>query len=100
MKIRTLLLQLSMLLLPFATYAAYKGEQIMQANAIIAKSNHGGEYYPVLEMDASTNKQGKANVYRDEYGVCVLVQPFSASNTIQYVGCSIDNNAQIKFHYQ
>ena len=53
MKIRTLLLQLSMVLLPFTTYAAYKGEQIMQANAIIAKSNHGGEYYPVLEIDAS-----------------------------------------------
>jgi len=90
MKIRTLLLQLSMLLLPFATYAAYKGEQIMQANAIIAKSNHGGEYYPVLEIDASANKQGKANVYRDEYGVCVLISSdnlralLQRANTIAY----------------
>jgi len=83
MKIRTLLLQLSMVLLPFTTYAAYKGEQIMQANAIIAKSNHGDEYYPVLEMDASANKQGKANVYRDEYGVCVLISSDKLKTLLQ-----------------
>ena len=70
---RTLLFQLSMILLLVTNCAAYKGEQRVQAEGIIAESDHGGDYYPVLEVTASANKQGKANVYRDEYGVCVLI---------------------------
>lgn len=74
MKIRVLLLQLLVFLLPVINCAAYEGEQIVQANEIIAKSkNHGGDYYSVLEVSASENKQGKSDVYRDEYGVCILI---------------------------
>ena len=83
MKIRTFLLQLLVFLLPVINYAAYEGDQIVQANAIIAKSDHGGEYYPVLEVDASANKQGKANVYRDECGVCVLISSDKLKTLLQ-----------------
>lgn len=47
---RTLLFQLSMILLLVTNCAAYKGEQRVQAEGIIAESDHGGDYYPVLEV--------------------------------------------------
>ena len=50
MKIRAFILQLLVFLLPAINYAAYKGEQIVQANAIITKSNHGGDYQPIAGL--------------------------------------------------
>ena len=103
MRTRIFLLQLWLFLLPVVNYAGYEGEQTVQAQEIITKSNYGGyegeqagqaqeiitksnyggEYYPVLEIPATHNQQGKADVYQDEYGVCVLINSKHLNEKLQ-----------------
>ena len=44
------------------------------AQKILMQSQPGKPYAPVVEIESEDNHQGKRTVYKDEYGVCVLVQ--------------------------
>lgn len=44
-----------------------------KADRILALSHKGRQYYSQLDVDANKNTQGKKNVYKDEYGVVILV---------------------------
>jgi len=52
---------------------AYNTAEKTQANQIMQLSKDDGKYHPKLTINGVDNKQGKRNVYQNEYGVVVLV---------------------------
>jgi len=52
---------------------AYNTAEKTQANQIMQLSKDDGKFHPKLTINGVDNKQGKRNVYQNEYGVVVLV---------------------------
>ena len=72
-------------ILPIMSQAMYTKQEDVIAQKVLQQSLPRAQYYPVLEVSAEENKTGKSAVYRDEYGVCVLVKNDKLQNLLQQV---------------
>ena len=70
-------------MLPMFNYAEYQGKDALRAANILSQTIEGRPYYPVLKVPGHNNKQGKKNVYLNEYGVCVLVKNQALNDLLQ-----------------
>ena len=60
------------LLVPYFANA-YDGQDKEKAKHILSLTKKGKPYDPIIDVDAKNNKKGKKTVYKDEYGVVVLI---------------------------
>ncbi|WP_119344009.1 hypothetical protein [Facilibium subflavum] len=65
-------LMLIVYILPTINFA-YNTSEKTRANEIMQLSKYDGKYHPKLTIHEVNNKQGKRNVYQNEYGVVILI---------------------------
>ena len=73
------------ILLPVIGQSMYTKEEASIAQKVLSQTLPGEKYHPVIKLASAENKTGKANVYRDEYGVCVLINDESLNQLLQQV---------------
>ena len=83
LKLKNLLITAVIFMLPMFNYAEYQGKDALRAANILSQTIEGRPYYPVLKVPGHNNKQGKKNVYLNEYGVCVLVKNQALNDLLQ-----------------
>ena len=71
------------ILLPVIGQSMYTKEEASIAQKVLSQTLPGEKYHPVIKLPSAENQTGKANVYRDEYGVCVLINNESLNELLQ-----------------
>ena len=83
MKLKCITYILLCILLPVIAQSMYTKEEDSIAQKVLSQTLPGEKYHPVIKLPSAENQTGKANVYRDEYGVCVLINNESLNELLQ-----------------